>query len=305
MNTDPSLLEPLLCFAAIAENGTLSAAAISLGRSKAHVSRKLKFLEHRLSVTLFTRTTRMLALTEAGKELLPEARLLLQQYRQTQQRAAHLGQGIQGSFTITASPSVAAALIAPQLPALFRKFPALDVTVRVSTDNSDLLRDGADLAIRAKQVISDRLISETIGLAHEAFFASPNYLAKNGSPQSPEELSQHKLLLNPHSMKQKSIILTRKNDICRQKGPGSLKVDNFPILKEMAMAGHGIALLPSYVTREPLENSALVRVMPDWHGGDWPLYLIYSFIEPLPPKIQKVTSFLLPYMKTAMAPFKV
>ncbi|MDR6849307.1 LysR family transcriptional regulator [Sphingomonas sp. BE137] len=184
-------LTGLIAFARAGSMGSYTAAARSLGISPSAVSKSVQRLEQRLGVSLFTRTTRSLTLTPEGRDLHGRALKLLQDADEIEQIATAVRAEPSGMLRIAASLPIGLHLIAPSLPHFRALYPKVMIDLRLDDHVIDLVAHGIDIAVRIGDLTDSRLLSRRLAPLRLCAFASPAYLAANGTPAHPEDLEGH------------------------------------------------------------------------------------------------------------------
>lgn len=257
----PFHLDDLALFARIAALGSLSAAARERDIPVSQVTRTLTRLEAACGARLMHRSTHGLSLTDEGDTLLAHGQDMLN-------TAEVLGAELQlrqgqpsGWVRVGVSASVAEAVIAPSLPGLYALYPQLHIDIVVDDRLADMARDGIDIAIRTADVHSDNLVARTIGHASRTLYASPAYLARHGTPQTPDELTQHHLIGNS---KAPSMNQWQRQDT---KAPWAVKgqtlTDNSAVMLTLVRHGVGMARLLDIVARPWVQTGELVPLLRD------------------------------------------
>lgn len=185
----------ILSFVQAADAGSFAAAARSLGISSAAVSKNVASLEQALGVRLMNRTTRTLSLTEEGTAFLRQARIALDALDSAVDSVAAQRMETSGHVRISSSAAFGRDQLLPALPGLMTRYPALSVEVDFDDRVVDLVKDGYDLAIRGGNIADSALVARPICHMNLVLVASPEYLAREGVPRSPQELKQHKLVV--------------------------------------------------------------------------------------------------------------
>lgn len=255
-------LNSLRALLAVAEAGGFTAAAERLGTTKARVSLDVARLEKQLRVDLFTRTTRRVALTEAGRTLYEECVPLL---RKVELIAAQLPQSpaaLSGTLRITSTVDLATQSLAPAIARFSAEHPELKIELITSDRIVNLVEEGVDLAIRLGWLRDSSLRAVKLGEFQQHVVAAPSYFTRMGTPKKPEDLEHHDW-----------IALTRLPSPLTWKflGPGGekrtvrvrakLRVDTGSALRVLLESGAGIAALDSLSTAEPLKSGRLQRVL--------------------------------------------
>ena len=188
-------LHSVLYFVQAADAGSFAAAARLLDVSSPAISKNVAALEKALGVRLMNRTTRTLSLTDEGAAFLKKARVALEALDSAVDAVAAQRVEISGHVRISTSAAFGRDQLMPVLPELFTRYPALSVEVDCDDRVIDLVRDGYDLAIRGGRIADSALVSRSICKLNMALVASPDYLAHEGVPGSPQELARHKLIV--------------------------------------------------------------------------------------------------------------
>lgn len=260
------LLDRMATFVRIVEAGSLSAAARDRGLSLPAVSRQLGALEDELGAPLVARTTRRLHVTDAGRRWYEHCVRLLRDLEEARADIAASGE-VRGALSVSAPISLGARCVVPRLPDLAARHPALVIDLRLEDRVVDLLGDGVDVAVRGGVALPD----SAVVLAHPLFtfervaVASPAYLRRRGSLAHPADLARHAALLQrgPAGTAQTWTLLcaeTRHDAAVR----GPLSCNAPLVLRQWAVEGAGVALLPDWLVAADLATGALRRVLPEW-----------------------------------------
>lgn len=185
----------VLSFVQAVDAGSFAAAARGLGISSAAVSKNVASLEQALGVRLMNRTTRTLSLTDEGAAFLKQARIALEALESAVDAVAAQRFETSGHVRISTSAAFGRDQLIPALPGLLTRYPALSIEVDFDDRVIDLVRDGYDLAIRGGRIVDSALVSRPICHLNLVLVASPDYLARQGVPASPQELVRHKLIV--------------------------------------------------------------------------------------------------------------
>jgi DNA-binding transcriptional LysR family regulator len=289
--TPPIDRNRIATFVKVAEAGSFTAAAATLGLPKSSVSRSVAGLESDLGVLLVQRTTRKLSLTDAGRSL----------FRRVQQAMIDLDQAIvevsdendelRGPIRITA-PNDFGELVLPGMIARFlERHPCVQVELALTGRRVDMVEEGFDLAIRAGALSDSTLMARRIGESDLGVFGSEAYLAKHGRPRTVADLARHNCL----SMKASTGILP-----WRLEGPrgtvlaevsGSLVADHFGFLRRAVAAGVGLGLLPT-VDFSGGPNDDLVRVLPAYGVRGGAIHIVWPSSRYLPARVAAFRDYL-------------
>jgi DNA-binding transcriptional LysR family regulator len=250
-------LEDLRTFVDVADAGGVSSAARRLGVSKSIVSRRLFRLEAELGIQLLARTTRGAALTEAGVTFREHAARVCSEIDIAVETILPAGE-LRGRLRIAAPLSLGPTHLAPVFAEMARRHSLLHVQASYSDRFVDIIAEGFDCAIRVGYLNDSNLIARRVGPVTGRLVASPDYIGKHGSPETPDELLTHQALMQGAETWQ-FIDGDKTISIHPQ---GRFKADNGTALAAAAVAGLGIAWLPDHLIKGYLDSGALVQIMP-------------------------------------------
>ena len=274
------MFDQMKTFVCIAEMGSITRAARSLGLSLPMASRHLRWLEQELGTALVHRTTRQLHLTDAGQEFATRARALLLGLDDAKQ-ALRPGPSLVGRVVVTAPNALGTYQLSPIMPSLAAKLPDLCVELRLEDRPVDLVKEGVDLAIRAGAP-PDRasLVARELVTYDRVVCAAPSFLARHGTIDSLAALSAAPCLLHARHGVVDSPVAPAASPCVNGSGPaawdfetpdgrksitvdGPLRTNSVVIIRDAVLAGVGVAWLPDYVISDQLHDGRLVRLLPD------------------------------------------
>jgi DNA-binding transcriptional LysR family regulator len=290
MRDDHSLqnIPGMLVFLEIAEAGSFSGAARRLGLSKASVSRQIRALEQRLGTQLLRRTTRRMSLTEVGEVFLAHCRRVGEEAEAAERSVGDLLAEPRGEIRLAAPMSFGHLEVAPRLPAFLTRHPQVRIHLDLTDRRIDLVREKFDLAVRiGNRPTEQTLVHRRLCRLDLAIVASPEYLAQRGAPESPEALPEHNCLSYAPSPERWSF-----SDGRRIPTRGDLSIDNGDALRRVALLGHGITYLPSFLVREDIRAGRLVSLFADQVGAEGAAYAVYPESRHLSPKVRALIDFL-------------
>ncbi|WP_175822652.1 LysR family transcriptional regulator [Burkholderia sp. BCC0419] len=249
-------IEALRTFVEVADAGGVSPAALRQGLSKSIVSRRLAGLEAELGVQLIARSTRRVALTEAGATFRDYAARACAEIDLAKETILPAGD-LCGRLRVAAPMSLGPTHFAPILAELARRHPRLHIHASYSDRFVDLIAEGFDCAIRVGTLQDSNLVARRVGPLFGKFVASPNYVSTHGSPETPQELLTHQALMQGNESWQ----LLDGDKVVTVRPQGRFKADSGVALVGAAVAGLGVAVLPEYLVDEHIASGALVPVM--------------------------------------------
>lgn len=283
-------LNALLVFAAVAEQGSFTAAASQLDVAKAKVSLVVGRLEQQLGETLFARTTRRVMLTEAGQELY---RQCVPPVRAVQDAMAQFGGGeLTGALRIAAPIEYAAQTLAPALAAFAERHPRLDIDLRTSERIVDMLKEGIDVALRLGWLRDSSLRALRLGEFEQLVVASPDYLKRAPPIRHPRDLVQHEwialaLLATPLTWR----FTSARGQVRTVRVAGRMRTDSGAALRGLLLAGAGVSVLDASNAAAPLEAGSLVRVLPEWSLPKGGVHAVYPPGRHVPAKVRVFVDF--------------
>jgi DNA-binding transcriptional LysR family regulator len=251
-------LDDLLLLVTIADQGSFTAAARQLSLPKSTLSRRLSAYEAQLGTTLFHRSTRALALTEDGARFYALAKPVIDAARDVADQLLENQTEPAGRVTLTTTAALGQYLVAPQLCPLLDAHRQLRVELRLTERRVNMVSDGIDLAIRMGDLEDSDLVARTLGIIGRSVVASPAYLARAGTPHHPSELADYNGIVTSNALQQWHFADGWDAEINWQVAAG-----NMMVAKDLALAGHGLAILPDFMTQQELATGTLVRIMPD------------------------------------------
>jgi len=246
-------------FIRVVENGSIAAAARAKGMSPAAVSQSLSRLEGHLGVRLLSRTTRSMTLTENGKRYFEKVRHIPDDVELASQAAAHVTKP-KGPLCIATTAAFGRYVLAPLMPAFKTSFPDIDIEL-ISTDrNVSHHLEGVDVSIRIEAQLNDQLIARKIASLPFIFCAAPAYLDRAGTPQTPEDLSQHDCVVFRYPTDRRFLpwSFMVNGQLVNAKLNPSFISDDIDIIAKIAVNGGGIARLASFVA-QPLIDAGQLR----------------------------------------------
>jgi DNA-binding transcriptional LysR family regulator len=264
-------LDTLSAFVEVAKHLSVSRAAKALGIPKSAVSKRVANLEASVNTTLFSRSTRKIALTTAGELYFDFAQRTVVQARAAHESVQDLHAATSGALTgpirLTAPVSWGQQVLAKQLPAFVMLHPGVEIELQLSDRMMDLAYERIDLALRWSTASMHGLASELIASVDWIYVASPSYLAQAGTPTHPHELVDHSCMCYWQENADDTWAMSDARDPSQRvevRVRSRFHANNPETVTEAAMAGCGIALLPGYACAQALRRKKLVRLLRGW-----------------------------------------
>ncbi|MGQ5523533.1 LysR family transcriptional regulator [Chitinimonas sp. PSY-7] len=260
----PDELAAMAIFATVVEAGSLTLAAERLELSKSAVSKSLAWLEGKLAARLLQRTTRRQSLTEVGQAYFEHCRRMLAEAAEARQAVDRLHAEPVGVLRVSAPVSFGSQHVAPLLPELLARYPALQIDLVLNDHLVDLAEEGFDLAVRVSDQPADLLVARTLAPIRWVICASPTYLARYGTPERPQDLSVHACLTYP--LLTPSGVWPFMHDGQRIVMPvqGPLRTNSSVALMAACVGGAGLTRLPTFSCGNLLASGELVAVLQDY-----------------------------------------
>jgi len=274
-------------FKAVVEAGSLTAAADLLGQTRAVVSFNLKRLEAELGVTLLTRSTRQLALTDAGERFYLRCTRMLEEARLAVEEARSEHAQLKGTLRITTTVEYALAVVAPAVEAFRRLHPDLNIHLSTSSTHADLISERFDVAIRLGSLADSNHRAVQLSTFDVFAVAAPLF----GGVDTLHDLEQLPKLGHGR-LTELSVTDPQGGEHQYRPGHASLVADSAAVLQAFALRGHGVALLPQWLVKDDLEAGRLVRLLPDHRFASQGIYAMYPDTRHLPLKVRAFIDFL-------------
>jgi DNA-binding transcriptional LysR family regulator len=285
------------CFVAVADGGSFTAAAASLGLSKASVSKAVTRLETSLGIALLHRSSRVVAVSTAGAGLLGEAHAMVAAATAATEAARGDRVDLAGPIRLAAPMSFGIKVLGPPLAAFLERHPAVEVEVMLSDARHDLVAEGIDLSLRIARLDDSTLLARTIAPVAASVIASPAYLEKHGTPRHPLDLAGHRLVGYGHRERAIPLRFHREKEEATVVPAGPLFANNGDIAVPWLVAGGGIAALPDFIAEEALVSGALVRILTDWSLPQSHLHLLSPPSRLRPARVRALSDYLVDVLK--------
>ncbi|KWR91309.1 LysR family transcriptional regulator [Cupriavidus sp. IDO] len=284
-------LNAMAVFARVVECGSFSAAAQELGMTPSAVSRHVSRLEATLGASLLQRTTRAFALTELGQSVYAAcARMTAAAREVTALGGDHTGEP-HGVLRVSAPVSFGQAWLAPRLPALLARYPALELQITLADRMVDLVEEGLDVAIRIARELAPGLVARPLREVHYRLVASPAYVRQHGAPATPNDLPAARCLYLGYGAFGEHWTLRPKagGDSLSVRIPPRLTLNNSLAIVTMVERDAGIGLVPDFSAADGLADGRLVTVLDDWdilepYVGT--AYAVYTPTRHVAPKVR-------------------
>jgi DNA-binding transcriptional LysR family regulator len=281
------LFGTMTVFARVAETGSFTKAAESLGVSRASVSVSIRQLEERLGARLLHRSTRRVNLTSDGRLYHERVREVLAKLEATEQLFQGTEPRVAGRLSIDVPTRIARRVIIPALPEFLARHPGLEIQLGASDRTIDLIERGVDAVVRIGPLRDSSHVARPLGFLRQVNCASPQYLARHGQPLAPEDLDHHLIVAYaPNFAPAGAWDYVMRGEEKSRPVRSVVAVDNAETYIASCLAGLGMIQVPAYDVRHHLESGALVAVMPRYAAPDVPVSLVYPSRRQLPARLQ-------------------
>ena len=271
-------IQAMRTFARVVEAGTFTHAADSLQLPKATVTKHVQALEERLRVKLLNRTTRRVTVTTDGAAYYDRAVRLLADFDDMEASMTHARANPRGRLRVDIGTSVARMLIIPRLAEFQQRYPDIQIDLGVSDRTIDLISDNVDCVIRGGELSDQSLVARRIGNLEFITVATPDYLARHGTPQHPLDLeSGHRIVtyFSPVSQRRYPLEFHRGGEVVEIASNPHLTVNESNAYVFAIVAGQGVGQITTFQAQQHLERGELARVLDDWPQPALPVYVVY------------------------------
>lgn len=268
-------LEDMAMFVRIVEAGSITKAAEQLNIAKSAVSRRLKELEMRLGSQLISRTTRQSNLTQAGEQYYQKVHHILSEVDALNEETSGTPTRIEGTLKMTAPLSFGLMHLNDVIDEYANQHPELKFELDFSDRHTDLIEEGFELAIRIRELQDSSYQAKRLALIRYALCASPEYLESMGTPKTFDDLSEHEFLQYGMSKSSTIELIDEQGKKHQVAVNGKIKANNGDFLREMAVKGHGIAFLPTFITYQALISGELVPILQQYQLPTLNAYAVY------------------------------
>jgi DNA-binding transcriptional LysR family regulator len=284
--------EGLAIFAKVVETRSFAGAAAELKLSRATVSKAVSRIEARLGARLINRTSRRLALTDAGRQLAGGAAHILAEGEAVEDAALAQATVPRGLVRLAVPMSFGVLHIAPLLPEYLALFSEVSIDLHLSDARVDLIGEGFDAAIRIAVLPDSSLVARRLCEMPRYLVGSSAYLNKHGRPRHPLHLAQHRCIGYSHSTTPETWRFTKGGKSASVRPAGPLRVNNGDAMMPALCAGTGLGILPEFILRDALAAGRLERLLPDWSLPTGGVYWVMPPGGPRPKRVEVLADFL-------------
>lgn len=296
-------IDAMQIYVRVAELASFTRAADSLGLPKASVSTTIKQLEALLGVRLLHRTTRTVQMTQDGQIYYERSKEMLAEMEELQSLFQHGEAEISGRLRVDLPNGIAKNIIIPCLSEFLKLHPKLEIEISCTDRRVDVVREGFDCVVRVGNLVDSSLVARPLGYLRQINCASPEYLARYGTPHTLENLSTHKLIHYAsnfggkptgfeYQLRQQNKIQNKVHEM-----QGSITVNNSDAYQAACLAGLGIIQAPEIGLRALIEQGKLVAILEEYSAEPMPISLIYANRRHLPKRTQSFMHWVVEIMR--------
>ena len=285
-------LNSIRAFTKVVQHSSFAAAARDLRLSRSAVSKHVIELEQELGVQLLSRTTRGVTATENGQAYYERCLAILSDLEEADLSATRLQAEVRGLLRINAPMSFGTLHLARAVADFMEKYPDLRIQLLLSDQQVDPVQEGFDVTLRIADLPSSSMIARRIAPARRAICASPSYLARHGTPKHPDDLRGHACLTYGHLATGNQWKLTGPDGDHWIAIPWTLCTNNAEVLRDAAVQGCGIALLPTFIAGADFQQGRLATILPGYQAPEISIYAIYPATRHLSLKVRVFIDFL-------------
>ncbi|MGF6599849.1 DNA-binding transcriptional LysR family regulator [Paraburkholderia sp. GAS448] len=280
-------------FVAVVEAGSLTAAAERFDISSAMVGKHIRSLETRLDTRLLTRTTRRQSLTEIGRQYYEQCRRILADVKAAESLAEAMAATPRGVLKVTAPLTYGVEIFSPAMTDYLTAWPEVSLELDLSNRIIDLVEEGFDAAVRIGRLPDSSFVARPLKPYRMRACASPEYLARMGTPRTPADLAQHECLGFLHWGREGLWRLDGETSDENQLRAGRFRANNGQALKVAALRGFGLVLQPEALLAKEIESGQLVSVLEAFLPDGSPVHLIYPRDRRATPKLTTFIDFVI------------
>ena len=283
----------MITFARVVEANSFSEAARRLGVSKSAVSKQIARLEDRLGARLLNRTTRRISPTEVGAAFYERCARIVAEVEEAELAVTRLQAEPRGVLRVNAPMSFGILHLAPAIAVFMKRYPDLEIDLTLNDRFVDLIDEGYDLAIRIGTMADSSLIARKLAPSRLVACAAPAYLRRRGLPTVPRDLADHECLIYSLATAGDLWKFTDSEGTPQPvRVSARLKVNNGDVMRDIAAAGLGLTVLPTFIAAKGLEAGTLVPVLTDYRLPETAVSAVYPQNRHLSPKIRVFVDFL-------------
>lgn len=287
-------LNGFIYFVNVVEHGGFTQASKHLGMPKSTLSRRVTDLESQLGVQLLQRSTRRVALTAAGDALYERCKPMVELAESAQEWASTVTKVPEGDLRVSCPITLSQMWLTPIIPGFLEQYPRINLKLAVTNRHVDLIEQKVDIAVRVRQLPlpDSQQITRRMGQANDIVVASNKFLERQALPVDPMEITRFPTLSMPRSGDRHSWNLTDGQRLLEVMHQPRLVTGDMYSLREAALQGSGLALLPQVLCKDQLASGQLRRVLNDWRSPTSEIYIAFTSRKGMAPSVRAFIEFL-------------
>jgi DNA-binding transcriptional LysR family regulator len=282
-------------FVEVVKNQGFTAAAKQMQLSRAQISKSVMQLEKHLGTRLLNRTTRRVSLTETGRLYYERCKVILNDIEDIEIMSSEQSATPHGTLRISAPTSFGVLHLNEVLPKYIKKYPRVQVSLKLADRFIDVVAEGFDVVIRIAELVDSSLIAHKIAPCKRVFCASPEYLQRQGAPEVPQDLAHHQCLIYSNETRPDIWVMHGPDGTESVKVNGPMRADNGDILKTAAVCGLGITLLPTFIAGPDLRSGRLQQVLNEYRVPEISIYAVFPSRRYLSARVRTFVDYLSEY----------
>jgi DNA-binding transcriptional LysR family regulator len=286
------MIEQIVSFVAVVEAGGFSQAGRRLSLPKSTISHRVQQLEDRLGVRLLHRTPRVIRLTEEGGTYYQRCVRILADLEEAEEEIRQEPKEPTGTLRLSIPIEFGMQILGRLLMDFVKSHPRVRLKLELTSRSVDIVEEGYDAAVRIGTLEDSALIARRILSIPRGLYANPQYLDAHGRPRRPEDLPHHACMRFETAFYHGEWVFTGPGGKRSFQPAGTVEANNLTVLRDAAIAGHGVALLPCYQCRQAERDGQLERVMVEWVPVGADVYVLYPSKRHLPSRIRAFLAYL-------------
>ncbi|RVU82840.1 LysR family transcriptional regulator [Leucothrix sargassi] len=285
-------LNAMHTFVEVVITGSFTKAAERLNLSRAQVSKTIMQLESHLDTRLLNRTTRAISLTEVGQTYFDRCITILQDVEDVENITREQSTKPSGSLRISVPSTFALLHLNTLIPEYIKRYPDVQISLNLADHFIDVVADSYDVVVRIGELQDSSLVARKLAPCHRVFCATPSYLEKHGTPQVPLDLKRHNCLLYSNEQPAETWTIRGPSKTESVKVSGSLTADNGQMLRDAALADLGIAILPTFIVGDDIQQGKLQQILVEYTTPEIAIHVVFPSRRYLSAKVRTFVDFL-------------
>jgi DNA-binding transcriptional LysR family regulator len=289
------LLSEMAIFVNVVELGSFSKTAVKLGVSPSSISRSIARLEDALEIKLLNRSTRQMKLSTDGDEVFSMCSKMLDNAKEAVSAAQARSSEYSGSLKVAAPKALSKQVLTPIILVFMKKYPNIQLQLIIAEEYIDPIHEEIDVVIHITSSPVEGLVATTLGSRNNVLCASPDYIERYGSPQSPTDIQNHNCICLTEKLSDRIWHFSKGSCSESIQVDGSFAVNHSEIRREAVLEGMGISIFPDFSVQEYIDTGAIVPILGEWHvGASKQQFVVAQYLQSkfVPKQLKVFVSFL-------------